>query len=103
MTAEVRDSTGLTARVTRDLMPRTVPLTFTTSPAGGTVVLEGTTRRTPLTVTAWVGQHAEVSAPDQTLGATPYAFSAWSDGGARTHIITAPATAATWTARFVPR
>ncbi|MET0227518.1 MAG: hypothetical protein ABW234_02240, partial [Actinomycetes bacterium] len=29
-----------------------------------------------------------------------YSFQSWSDGGAQTHNITAPATAATWTARY---
>ena len=36
----------------------------------------------------------------QTKGKKTYTFSSWSDGGAQTHIITAPATNATYTARF---
>jgi hypothetical protein len=36
----------------------------------------------------------------QTKGKRTYQFSSWSDGGAQTHGITAPATATTYTARF---
>jgi hypothetical protein len=36
----------------------------------------------------------------QTKGKQTYRFSSWSDGGGQTHTITAPATAATYTARF---
>jgi hypothetical protein len=36
----------------------------------------------------------------QTKSGKSYAFGSWSDGGAQTHSITAPATATTYTARF---
>jgi hypothetical protein len=36
------------------------------------------------------------------LVSSTYTFSAWSDGGQRTHIVTAHATDATYTATFAP-
>ena len=36
----------------------------------------------------------------QTKGSKTYTFVSWSDGGAQTHNIVAPATATTYTARF---
>jgi hypothetical protein len=36
----------------------------------------------------------------QTKAKNTYVFSSWSDGGAQTHSITAPATARTYTAKF---
>ena len=42
-----------------------------------------------------------MSAPTpQTLGGTSYSFGSWSDGGAQTHTITAPAAATTYTATY---
>src|SRR3712207_6964394 len=42
--------------------------------------------------TVIVGSSNGVSAPGpQTLGGTSYGFASWSDGGAQTHTITAPA------------
>jgi F5/8 type C domain len=37
----------------------------------------------------------------QTLAGVPYAFAGWSDSGAQTHLVTAPSTAATYSATFV--
>jgi hypothetical protein len=53
------------------------------------------------TVTVIVGSSNTVSAVSpQTKGKATYTFTSWSDGGAQTHIIIAPATATTYTARF---
>jgi Fibronectin type III domain len=42
-----------------------------------------------------------VSAPSpQTLGGVSYSFRSWSDGGAQSHTVVAPATAATYTATY---
>jgi hypothetical protein len=51
-------------------------------------------------IVSWAGWVLQVSAPDQTIDGRAYAFAGWSDGGARTHDITTPASAATYTARF---
>ncbi len=103
VTAEVTDGSGLTTRVTRDLLPRTVTLSFTTSPVGGSLVIGGRTHRTPVSVVAWVGQVVPIAAPDQTISSAAYVFASWSDGGAQAHTVTAPGAARSWTARFVRR
>jgi hypothetical protein len=53
------------------------------------------------TRTVIIGSRNTVSAiSPQTKGKKNYIFSSWSDGGAQTHVITAPAAATTYTARF---
>jgi hypothetical protein len=48
-----------------------------------------------------VGSSNTISAVSpQIKGKQTYLFTSWSDGGAQTHPITAPATAATYTAKF---
>src|SRR6185503_11633325 len=79
----VRDSGGLTTTVFRDVLPRTVQLTFATSPAGLSVRLDGQPQTTPLTVTGVVGVQRTLEAPSpQTVGGRTYEFVSWSDGGA---------------------
>ncbi len=54
-----------------------------------------------MTRTVIIGSTNTVSAVSpQTVGPTSYSFSSWSDGGAQTHTITAPATPTTYTATF---
>ncbi len=97
------DSSGLATTVSRDLLPTKVNLTFQTSPPGLQLVLDTTFNRTaPSTVVSWQGWGLRVRAPDQSLGGTAYAFTGWSDGGAREHVITTPGAAATYTATFAP-
>jgi hypothetical protein len=51
-----------------------------------------------------VGSRNSISAPSpQQKGGKAYTFSSWSDGGAQTHDIIAPAAATTYTARFRAR
>ena len=90
----------LVGTTTRRLQPRTAGLTFATSPAGLSVALDGATAATPFTRTAIVGSAHAVEAPAIQSGLT---FSAWSDGGARTHNLTTSATPATYTATYVNR
>ena len=72
------------------LQPQTVNLTFTTSPSGLQLVLNGGSAATPFTRTVIAGSTNTISAPSpQTLNGANYAFSSWSDGGAQTHVITA--------------
>ena len=47
-----------------------------------------------------VGFNHTIEARDQTSGNTAYTFASWSDGGARQHTITVPASPATYTASF---
>jgi glucose/arabinose dehydrogenase/PKD repeat protein len=99
-TATVEDSHGLTTTVSRALLPRTVALTFRTSPARGRLLIEGERRPTPLVVQSWVGHTFPVRAPDQSFSGVPHVFARWSDNGARQHDIVSPATAAEFVARF---
>ena len=76
-------------------------LTFQTTPGG--LAADGERHRAPgrpFTRTVIVGSSNTISAYPAEQGPKTYAFISWSDGGAQTHNITAPATATTYTARF---
>ena len=101
VTLTATDSDGLSTTVSRDLLPRTVDLTFATEPPGVALEVAGSPVVGPATVTSWDGWRIPVVAPDQAeAGGSGVTFVSWSDGGARAHDITTPATAATYTARF---
>ncbi|GIF64195.1 hypothetical protein Ais01nite_22300 [Asanoa ishikariensis] len=91
------DNGGLTHTVTRRLDPRSVDLTFTSNPPGLQLSVNGVLVTTPATETVLAGSTNSVSAPTPQSG---YAFQSWSDGGAATHVITAPSTATTYGATF---
>jgi glucose/arabinose dehydrogenase len=98
------DSGGLRHTVTRRLDPRTVVLTFQTTPGGLQLAVNGTTSTATFTRTVIVGSTNSITAPSpQTKSGKSYTFQSWSDGGAQTHNITAPAAPATWSARYRSR
>ena len=90
------DSLGASTTVTRNVMPRTVAITFATSPSGRTVTVNGTSLTGPSTITSWVGWQLNVNAVSN--GA--WRFVSWSDGGAQAHAIVTPASPTTYTATF---
>ena len=90
------DSDGMTGSASVFLVPHTVTLTFATLPPGLSMTLDGEPFQTPFDVTSVVGMLRTIGAPD-TLGLT---FQGWSDGGAASHVITAPANPATYIATF---
>jgi glucose/arabinose dehydrogenase/PKD repeat protein len=95
------DSDGTSTTITRDLLPRTVDLTFDSEPAGLRLEVAGSQVVTPATVTSWDGWQIAVDAPDQADPAgSGVTFVSWSDGGARSHEITTPAAPAGYTALF---
>jgi len=95
------DSGGLTHTATVRLDPRTVVLTFQTNPGGLELTVNGTSAKATFSRTMIVGSSNTLIAPTpQTKGRKSYSFQSWSDGGAQTHNIVAPATATTYTARF---
>jgi glucose/arabinose dehydrogenase len=95
------DNGGLSNTASVKLDPKTVVLTFQTTPGGLTLAVGGTTATAPFTRTVIVNSANSISASSpQTLNGSSYTFSAWSDGGAATHNITAPATATTYTATY---
>jgi uncharacterized repeat protein (TIGR01451 family) len=94
------DAGGLTDTKSVQLDPRTVVLTFQSSPSGLQLVVGSSSSATPFTRTVIEGSNNSISAPSpQTLGGTDYAWSSWSDGGAQSHNVIANA-AATYTAAF---
>jgi glucose/arabinose dehydrogenase len=104
LTLTATDSGGLTDTETVRLDPQTVNLTFQTTPGGLQLTVGGTTGTASFTRTVIVGSTNTVSAiTPQTKGKQTYNFQSWSDGGAQTHTITAPAAATTYTARFKNR
>ena len=101
LTLTATDSRGLTDTETVRLDPQTVNLTFQTTPGGLQLTVGGTMGTASFTRTVIVGSTNTVSAiTPQTKGKQTYSFVSWSDGGAQTHPITAPAAATTYTARF---
>jgi glucose/arabinose dehydrogenase len=101
LTLTATDSGGLHHSVTRRLDPRTVALTFQTNPGSLQLVVGGTRATSAFTRTVIVGSRNSISAPSpQQKGQKTVTFVSWSDGGAVSHDIIAPATATTYTARF---
>jgi glucose/arabinose dehydrogenase len=96
------DSAGVSSTVTRQLDPRKVTLTFDTVPSGASVRVNGVDFLTPANVVSWENWTFPISAFDQTFHGASYVFSGWSDGGARTHDLTTPATPRRTTASFTP-
>ncbi|HEY0637202.1 MAG TPA: PQQ-dependent sugar dehydrogenase [Pseudonocardiaceae bacterium] len=103
LTLTATDSTGRTGSTTTRLDPRTVDLTFTSNPSQLLLTVGGTQQRTPFTRTVIVGSSNTVSAPSPQ-NAPPlnlrHRFTGWSDGGAQTHTIVAPAGATTYQATY---
>ena len=97
------DSGGLEDTKSVRLDPKTVVLNFRSDPAGLQLVAVDSSAATPFSRTVIVGSDNSISAPTpQTLGGTTYEFASWSDGGARSHNIIAPATESTYTATDRP-
>ena len=95
------DSAGATATATVAVQPKTVDLSFGSLPAGLGLVVGPSAATTPFTRTVIVGSVNSLSATTpQSLFGTSYDFVSWSDAGAQTHTITAPATAASYTATY---
>ena len=79
----------------------TVTLTFLTEPAGLDLTLDGLRVTAPYSMQSTVGSTRTIGAPSsQRVGKTNYRFVSWSDGGAQTHVITAPSGGATYTATY---
>ncbi len=95
------DADGLTSTLVRRLDPKTVALTFVTGPTGLQLSVGSTTLATPFTRTVIQGSTISMSAPGpQRLKGKWYYFSAWSDGGAQTHTVTASGTPTTYSATY---
>jgi PKD repeat protein len=101
LTLTATDSGGLTDTKSLRLDPKTVVLTFQTTPGGLKLAVGGTESTTTFTRTVIVGSNNTISATSpQIKGPKTYTFKTWSDGGAQTHAIVAPANATTYTATY---
>ncbi len=104
-TLTATDSVGATASVTRRINPRTVNLSFQTTPGGLSLTVGSgeTTTTTPFTQQWVVNSQVQVIAPPtQASGGVDYGFSNWSTGGAATHTFSAPTNATTYIATYGP-
>ena len=95
------DSEGLSDTESVLLQPQTVSLTFASNPTGLQLVVGNFSGAAPFTRTVIVGSTNSISAPSpQSLNGVTYAFKSWSDGGAQSHNIVAPATSTTYKAMY---
>jgi glucose/arabinose dehydrogenase/PKD repeat protein len=95
------DSDGLTDTESVIIDPRTVNLTFTSSPTGLTLSTDNKVAPAPFTTTVIRGSTVTMTAPSpQTFDGFIHQFAAWSDGGALTHSVVAGSTPATYQATF---
>ena len=84
------DKRGLSRTVSRDLYPRTVNVSLSSEPPGVPLTFDAETAPAPLAGLMIAGGNANVSAPlSAELGGTAYEFRGWSDGGPRSHTISA--------------
>jgi glucose/arabinose dehydrogenase len=87
------DSRGLSMTTEVVIFPQTVDLRFDTVPSGLQLDVNPDTATAPFTKTVVKGSVNTLTAPaTQTSGGQTYAFSSWSDGGARSHDVIANAT-----------
>jgi glucose/arabinose dehydrogenase len=98
ITLTVTDSAGLKDTKSVVVLPQKVNLRLETAPTGGTVLLDGVAKTAPTVYDTLVGMQHTLEVRDQAIGSSNYTFDSWSDGGARVHTITAPATDTTYTA-----
>ena len=97
------DSGGLTDTKSIQLNPRTVTLTFNTSPGGLQLVLDQSQLATPFSRTVIQGSTHTISAPSpQTKARKNWLWKSWSDGGAQTHTVVANSST-TYTATYKQR
>jgi glucose/arabinose dehydrogenase len=87
----VRDSQGMTATATRDVMPRVVTLRLESNFNPVRVTLDGQPAYTPVNVRSVAGMIRSIGAPlRQKLGMFILRYAGWSDGGEREHEIVTP-------------
>ncbi|MDB5049861.1 MAG: hypothetical protein JWO30_2932 [Fibrobacteres bacterium] len=97
----VKDSKGLTATTTRDVLPVTASVTIASSPSGLQFLLDGQPKTTPFPFTGVVGIKRTLEAlSPQTVNGANYQFVSWSDGLAAQHDISTPAGTTTITATY---
>jgi glucose/arabinose dehydrogenase len=97
----VTDSQGSTDTETVKLDPKSVAMTFASNPTDAALTIAGNGRFAPHTQTFIQGSNFNITAPEtREYAGAVYQFQAWSDGGARSHAVVAPASATTVTASY---
>jgi glucose/arabinose dehydrogenase len=95
------DSGGLTDTAETDVQPLSSTVTIQSNPGGMPITFGGTSNAAGQTFTEIEGATRVVTASSPTfIGENEYAFSSWSDGGARSHNVTVPASNITLTANY---
>ncbi|MFN2470401.1 MAG: hypothetical protein ABR583_05315 [Gaiellaceae bacterium] len=95
------DSKGAKTTVSQRLDARRVDLTFETQPYGWRLNVGELIFNAPRTVTSWDGYQVRVTAPTQIDGGgSVWTHSSWWDSGAASHVVTTPASPATFKAWF---
>jgi len=90
ITLRVADHRGLSTSKTIKLEPRAVTATIASSPPGVEITAGLLQDPAPYPLTSVEGSHVLLTAPETFVsGNKTYAFSGWSDGGARIHTILA--------------
>lgn len=99
----VIDSGGLTGVASVNINPIPVQLTFESNPTGAAISAGDVSGTTTFSRNAIVNSTISISATTpQLINNTLYYFVSWSDGGAQSHDIVAPATPQTFIATFAP-
>ncbi len=97
----VTDSKGASSTTFRDVKPRTVQVTLSSTPTAARLTLDGQPVVAPFTFTGVVGMRRAIGTTSpQTIGGKNYVFKWWSDRGSLTHTITTPSSNTTFTAEF---
>jgi glucose/arabinose dehydrogenase len=95
------DSDGIQTQKSANIYPDKTHLSFTSQPAGVSVVVDGIPQTTPFEFDTLIGMHIDVSVDSpQFISGSRYDYANWSDGGAQAHTITAPATPQSYNANF---
>ncbi len=88
--------------VTANFITNNVKVTLNTSPGGLQVSVDGgPSQAAPVSLTWQIGStHTIATTSPQTATGTQYTFASWSDGGALSHSVVAPASTTSYTATF---
>jgi len=100
LTLTATDAAGLSNTKSIRVLPKTIKLTFKTSPTGLTLIFNGVQATAPFSRTVIAKSSNSISAPTpQTLGGKQV-FRRWADGSTKANRTIAPTSGRTYTANF---
>ena len=101
ITLTVTDSLGAQTSTAHDVLPSTSVVGLRTSPAGIGLTLDGVPTTTPVDVDTVVGLERTLEAPASVvISGQTFQFDNWSNGGARSQVLTTPGVNTNYTATF---